>query len=703
MKGNPKSTLTFIRSILLFCAGNLFAQLNDITQTPNTENAGIRKSLSEQIGAGRGDELTPGSSRFIIKRDPFRSIRRGRQLFQRKFTVKQGLGPRTNDGVGNIEADGSLGAGLADSCAACHGRPKGSAGFGGDVFTRPDSRDAPHLFGLGILEMLADEMTTELRAIRDQAIADVQGGGEDTVLIESDFEDGPGSFIFSDDTFGTTSPAYSRGQFVRLRGETRRAVVRLGGIDQSSVSGMSGGWESTFTLESESDVRISFDYRLIQSPNYESDEISQAIVSVDGQETVLAEFNGDGNRGPQMNTGIQPFSLDLHLDAGDHTLILGAFNNKKDARNEETFVSFDNVTVAALGPPVSEAVTRDLIAKGINFGKITVSPDGTIDDSEVVGMNKDLRVRPFFAEGSTISIREFVVGALNAEMGLEAPDPDLIAASSGENVVTPAGMVLDGSVDTIEAPPVSSPTEDSDGDGVRNEINPALVDHFEFYLLNYFKPGTYRQNSTTNAGRQRLEQFGCTACHVPNFTIENDRRVADVATAFDPENGIINGLFATAEVRAEKIDDGSGFPPLQNPSGESFLVENIYTDFKRHDLGPGFWERNFDGTLTKEFMTEPLWGVGSTAPYGHDGRSINLEEVILRHGGEATASSEAFENAPSGQQQELIAFLQSLVIFPPDDTASNLNRGDPSNPNFPQRGHGSINLTTQFNDKSDIE
>jgi hypothetical protein len=61
-------------------------------------------------------------------------------------------------------------AGLADSCAGCHGRPRGSAGHGGNVFTRPDSRDAPHLFGLGLIEMLADEITTDLRGTRDAAL-----------------------------------------------------------------------------------------------------------------------------------------------------------------------------------------------------------------------------------------------------------------------------------------------------------------------------------------------------------------------------------------------------------------------------------------------------------------------------------------------------------------------------------------------------
>ena len=38
------------------------------------------------------------------------------------------------------------------------------------MFTKPDSRDAPHLFGLGLQEMLADEMTTELRDQRQNAI-----------------------------------------------------------------------------------------------------------------------------------------------------------------------------------------------------------------------------------------------------------------------------------------------------------------------------------------------------------------------------------------------------------------------------------------------------------------------------------------------------------------------------------------------------
>jgi len=484
---------------------NVWAQETDITQTPNIEQAGIKKSLADQIGAGRGDLFTPGSSLYLIARDPFRSIRRGRNLFQRKWTLAQGFGPRTEDGSGDIAAEGSFGAGLTDSCAGCHGRPRGSAGFGGDVFTRPDSRDAPHLFGLGIIEMLADEITQDLRQIRGLATAKAQ--------------------------------------------VTQRAVV---------VS---------------------------------------------------------------------------------------------------------------------------LKSKGISYGKIRVNPDGSVDPFQLEGVDEDLRVRPFFHHGGTISIREFVVGALNAEMGLEAFDPDLARASDGERIVTPAGMVLDGTTDKIEAPPAVSESDDPDLDGVANEIPVSLVDHMEFYLLNYFKPGTGRETHNTKQGKKIFEDLRCIGCHIPTLVIDRDRRVADVETVYDSRRGIFNRLFATATPLMQEVL-GFGNPPPKQPQGQSFVVNNIYADFKRHDLGPNFWERNFDGTLTKKFMTEPLWGVGSSAPYGHDGRSIDLWSVIMWHGGEAQKARDQFAKLSDKKQAKVIDFLQSLVLFPPDDTASNLNPGKPPSPGF---------------------
>src|SRR5262245_18837377 len=72
--------------MLLFAfalAASSAAQETDVTQTPNAAGAGAKRSYVEQAGAGRGDWTTPDSSTFLIARDPFRSIRRGRNLFQR--------------------------------------------------------------------------------------------------------------------------------------------------------------------------------------------------------------------------------------------------------------------------------------------------------------------------------------------------------------------------------------------------------------------------------------------------------------------------------------------------------------------------------------------------------------------------------------------------------------------------------------------
>ncbi len=82
-------------------------------------------------------------------------------------------------------------------------------------------------------------------------------------------------------------------------------------------------------------------------------------------------------------------------------------------------------------------------------------------------------------------------------------------------------------------------------------------------------------------------------------------------------------------------------------------------------------------------------------------------EVILRHGGEAQASREALANLQqSGNQgdvDDLLHFLSTLILFPPDDTASNLDPGSRTAPDFPQNGHGSIKLTVLFNSPSDKE
>jgi hypothetical protein len=77
--------------------------------------------------------------------------------------------------------------------------------------------------------------------------------------------------------------------------------------------------------------------------------------------------------------------------------------------------------------------------------------------------------------------------------------------------------------------------------------------------------------------------------------------------------------------------------------------------------------------------------------------------VILRHGGEAQAACSAFAALKPTQASNLLAFLEYLVLFPPDDTASNLDPADLTKQNFPQFGHGSIKLTVLFSGPTDPE
>jgi len=63
---------------------------------------------------------------------------------------------------------------------------------------------------------------------------------------------------------------------------------------------------------------------------------------------------------------------------------------------------------------------------------------------------------------------------------------------------------------------------------------------------------------------------------------------------------------------------------------------------------------------------------------------MTLDDVILRHRGESQKSRDAYAALPSWQSAALQAFLNSLVLFPPDDTPSTLDPAVPAKTNFPR-------------------
>jgi len=92
-----------------------------------------------------------------------------------------------------------------------------------------------------------------------------------------------------------------------------------------------------------------------------------------------------------------------------------------------------------------------------------------------------------------------------------------------------------------------------------------------------------------------------------------------------------------------------------------------YTDMLLHDMGPGLSDGRTDGSASAgEWRTSPLWGVGlirsvnPDAGFLHDGRARTIEEAVLWHGGEASASRDDFVALDLVDRERLLIFLKSL-------------------------------------------
>ncbi len=117
----------------------------------------------------------------------------------------------------------------------------------------------------------------------------------------------------------------------------------------------------------------------------------------------------------------------------------------------------------------------------------------------------------------------------------------------------------------------------------------------------------------------------------------------------------------------------AGTQPRLAASGQSIEVP-LFSDLRRHKMGKGLKERDGFRQATDvaglvvpedEFLTRPLWGVGDTGPWLHDGRAQSLEEAILLHrsdGSEANDVIDAFTNLSPGDRDAIIKFLLTLRL-----------------------------------------
>jgi hypothetical protein len=275
------------------------------------------------------------------------------------------------------------------------------------------------------------------------------------------------------------------------------------------------------------------------------------------------------------------------------------------------------------------------------------------------------------------TLRSFIATPFDIHMGLQAYDPTTLNDPDGDGFaqvsnpgclqcVTAAGKDLGRS-----RGPTGISLDDPDGDGYCEEISEGDLDVSEWYLLNHPAPARGPVTGEVRRGERLFKRIGCARCHVPDWHLPaanptardytrrcaGDRRFFELDVTYNEEADRLEGkLVYLADRRGG----------LWLPRRRAYTVRGIYTDFKYHDLGKAFYQVQFDGSVIRRWRTSPLWGAGTTAPYGHDGASLTLHEVIRRHGGESLASRRAYTALSAVGRRAVVAFLESLVLYQTD-------------------------------------
>jgi Di-haem oxidoreductase, putative peroxidase len=276
-----------------------------------------------------------------------------------------------------------------------------------------------------------------------------------------------------------------------------------------------------------------------------------------------------------------------------------------------------------------------LTAKGVDFGSITVDPDGSVDTSGVKGVDADLVVKPFGWKGSQFTIRDAAEDALLIHHGMES---DHLVATAGPERVGPYGGL------------------DPDGDGVTSEISEGQVTALTLFLAmaetpQEIPPAQPDFIPLLAEGIAKFKSIGCATCHVPSLPVKSTRFVLP---------GRESGTVLEVDLARE-----AAMPRLVPAAQTGVFEVRLYSDLKRHDMGPRLAEARPDrGVPGHLFVTRPLWGVARSRPYLHDAHAPTLEDAILLHGGEAQASRDAYAALDDAGRAPIRVFLTSLTRAP---------------------------------------
>jgi hypothetical protein len=385
-----------------------------------------------------------------------------------------------------------------------------------------------------------------------------------------------------------------------------------------------------------------------------------------------------------------------------HVFATGAIQRLAEEMTDELFARRTSLVNTVCAQGGTRSVT--LNAKFTNFGTLSATRTAaspcqvTFDTSAVRGIDfqrandnpsalPDLIVRPFQWKGSVPFLRDFNRGASHNELGMQA--------------VEVVGDDVDGDFDGVK-------NEMTVGDQTALSIymagQPRPTSLIELSVLGLIEPLPSARVQAIARGAVVFVQAGCASCHIPAMLINTpvfsepstNPAYRDGAAFPAGQNPVALGVDPAHPIRFDLTrDQPDNHVTLPNGTvfnlgalrrdGQGRGIVELFGDLKRHEMGARLAEpvneiagddvtpipvsplnRHTPGT----FLTENLWGVGSTPPYMHDGRATTIAEAILEHGtGQAGDISEA---APSrakylalglSDKKALVAFLENLVLF----------------------------------------
>src|SRR5262249_18600875 len=112
------------------------------------------------------DPAEEGATAWLFERDPWLAYQRGRELFVREFSKADGAFGNSGGMAGPVLEDQTTKLATRDhvaSCTLCHNTPFRDGGAGATFFKNGGTgRNTPHLFGVGLVEMLGWQIRQKL-------------------------------------------------------------------------------------------------------------------------------------------------------------------------------------------------------------------------------------------------------------------------------------------------------------------------------------------------------------------------------------------------------------------------------------------------------------------------------------------------------------------------------------------------------------